>query len=338
MDDINTFDRLSSRLRDKKIVYIATKNADYLRITQEAGILQAASKKSRFILSSHPRYFIRILTVMLRVLLFDFQDTDIVFVSFQAQFILPFLAWKFRGCEIWCDFFISLYDTLVFDRKTIKKDSLTAAIAWRLDKITLNKSQYVICDTKEHGKYFIKEFECKPQSVYTLYLEADKHYYYPQNIKKPMVWEDKFLVFYFGSMLPLQGIDVVLKAAGLLRNEEKLHFIIAGPVKSGLKKAAGDTVTCIDWLPQEELARYIAFCDLCLAGHFNVKIEKADRTIPGKAYIYDAMEKPMILGDSKANREYFPEDEKHIFVSRGDAKALADRIIRQYRKEAYDEV
>ena len=46
-----------------------------------------------------------------------------------------------------------------------------------------------------------------------------------------------------------------------------------------------------DWLPQEKLAEYIDMADLCLAGHFNAAVEKASRTIPGKAYIYQAMGK-----------------------------------------------
>ena len=53
-----------------------------------------------------------------------------------------------------------------------------------------------------------------------------------------------------------------------------------------------------DWLMQEDLASHIAFCDLCIAGHFDARIKKAARTIPGKAYIYRAMNKPMILGDT----------------------------------------
>ena len=67
--------------------------------------------------------------------------------------------------------------------------------------------------------------------------------------------------------------------------------------------------------------------DLCLAGHFNKDIEKAKRTIPGKAYIYEAMNKPMILGDNEATRELYNESMKGIyFVEMGDAEALAERI------------
>ena len=57
------------------------------------------------------------------------------------------------------------------------------------------------------------------------------------------------------------------------------------------------------------------------------RIEKAARTIPGKAYIYRAMNKPMILGDTPANHELFSADQNTIFVPAGDARFLTNAIL-----------
>ena len=70
--------------------------------------------------------------------------------------------------------------------------------------------------------------------------------------------------------------------------------------------------------------------DLCIAGHFNNTIAKASRTIPGKAYIYDATNKPMILGDNPANHEQFNTSSQYIYVPMGDADALADSILKYF--------
>ena len=67
---------------------------------------------------------------------------------------------------------------------------------------------------------------------------------------------------------------------------------------------------------------------MCLAGHFSADIDKAWRTIPGKAYIYEMMGKKMILGDGAANHELFESDEKHSFVERGSSMALANEVRR----------
>ena len=69
------------------------------------------------------------------------------------------------------------------------------------------------------------------------------------------------------------------------------------------------------------------FCVSCLAGHFEPEIDKADRTIPGKAIIYEALGKTMILGDTKANRELFKADDKHIFVPRGNFQRIVEAVI-----------
>ena len=82
-------------------------------------------------------------------------------------------------------------------------------------------------------------------------------------------------------------------------------------------------------MKQTELAEYIAFSDLCLAGHFSSTVNKAKRTIPGKAYIYQAMRKKMILGDSPANRELYEENNKVLFCKMGSSKELKKKILKE---------
>ena len=101
------------------------------------------------------------------------------------------------------------------------------------------------------------------------------------------------MVLYFGSILPLQGVDVVLETIRKLKGRDDIFFDIIGPIPQSLQKPIQSNVRYTDWLSQEELAERIASADLCLAGHFNGSIAKADRTIPGKAYIYEAMKKKM---------------------------------------------
>ena len=55
---------------------------------------------------------------------------------------------------------------------------------------------------------------------------------------------------------------------------------------------------------------------------------KAKRTIPGKAYIYSAMNKPMILGDNEAVRELYSESDEGIyFTEMGNPQKLAELIL-----------
>ena len=323
INNVKKFENKKGELDNKKVLFIATKNSDYLRIVQEINLIRSSTEELDVIVSVHKGYFLRIFDVILKILFLNISKYDLVFVGFQPQFIIPLFYWKLKKVTVWTDFFISLYDTLVFDRKRIKEQSFLARIVKWFDQFTLDKSDLIICDTIAHGNYFCEEFRICPEKVNVLYLEADKNIYYSKNVTKPNEYADKYIVFYFGSILPLQGVEVVLEAAELLQGMDNVHFIVVGPIGNKIECKEMSNITYIQWLPQEDLAQYIAFSDLCLAGHFDKTIAKAKRTIPGKAYIYESMKKRIVLGDTVANHELFVADERHIFVEQGNASALA---------------
>ena len=278
-------------VKDKKVLFITTKNLDYIRNTQEINIIKENSKEYKIIGSKEKSYPKRIVTVYWNILKTSMKNFDLVFIGFAPQLILPIWNFKLKKKKIIIDFFISMYDTLVFDRKKIKENSIFAKILKAIDKKTILLADYIISDTKEHGKYFIEEFGANKNNLNVLYLEADKSIYYEERIEKPNKVKDKFVVLYFGSILPLQGVEIVLGAVDILKKEKDIFFYVIGPIQKKYNKVESDNVKYIDWLSQQELAKYINFSDLCLAGHFNKNINKARRTIPGKAYIYDAMNK-----------------------------------------------
>ena len=125
---------------------------------------------------------------------------------------------------------------------------------------------------------------------------------------------DKFVVFFFGAMNPLQGVEIILESARILEEHENIVFIFVGPYEKignlELYSKLKNVRFAARWLPQTEIADYIAMSDVCLAGHFNAAVEKGARVIPGKAYSYLAMDKPVIFGDNPANRELFYGGEK----------------------------
>lgn len=312
---------------EEKILFITTKNLDYIRNVQEIKLVKRKDPGAVIIGSYHKSYFLRLLKVWIQILFTDLKKFDIVWIGFAPQLVLP-LFWKFRKKKVVIDFFISFYDTLCFDRRLVKAHGFLGKLLFLLDKHTLKVAHKVICDTREHQSYFLDQFQERDKEYITLYLEADSRVFYPRAAEKPGKLAGKYVVLYFGSILPLQGVKVILSAIELLKEEEDLHFIMIGPLEKKYKATApkGANITYISWLSHKELAEYIAMADLCLAGHFQKDIQKACRTIPGKAYIYQAMKKNMILGDNKANREIFAEGEGITFVPMGDAKALAQAI------------
>lgn len=318
-------------LNHKNVLFITTKNLDYIRNTQEITILKESALSYRIIGSYAKNYVLRLLSIYWNLLTIRFSQFDTVMVGFAPQLVLPFWNWKMKKVDVVIDFFISMYDTLCCDRQKFHPKGVAGRILHKIDEYTLEQADFVICDTKAHGRYFCEEFHCSKDKLLTMYLEADTAIFYPREGKRPEYLEGKYVVLYFGSVLPLQGIEVVLKAMSILKGKGNIHFFFIGPIAEkkllDLKPVSAN-ITYIDWLSQDELAQYIAMADLCLAGHFHGSIQKAFRTIPGKAYIYSAMGKKMILGDNPANHEIFEEDERVSFVEMGNEKALANEIIK----------
>lgn len=321
---------LKTLISGKKVLFLATKNCDYIRISQEVELLEKYSSYVEKICFSDKSYGKRLLKVIRQLLFINMRKFDLIYVSFMPQMLVPFFSWKWRGKLLVTDFFISIYDTLVFDRKKIKEQSLIGRLLYWIDRCTISKSDYIVADTKAHGAYFSDEFGCPKENIFVLYLNADRSVYYPRVQKKRVEFGHKFHVLYFGSILPLQGVEYVLQAAKLLKEQTDIQFTVIGPIRNKISKPVLETVRYIEWMNQNELAEEISQSDICLAGHFSADIKKAERTIPGKAYIYEAMKKPMILGDTIANRELFVPDESHSFVKTGDSQALADEINQKY--------
>ena len=109
--------RLRENIKGKRILYLATKNSDYIRVSQEIDMAKELGKSVEVIAFPDKKYLTRILKVYAKLLATDIKQYDVVIVGFMAQMILPVFMWKLRKKVIITDFFISIYDTLVFDRK-----------------------------------------------------------------------------------------------------------------------------------------------------------------------------------------------------------------------------
>ncbi|MEN6439810.1 MAG: glycosyltransferase [Syntrophobacter sp.] len=329
---------LMDLLHDRNVLFITPSDVDYIRNKQEINLLRKASKSLEVIAPRNghavdPTGLKRIMQINLRAILEKTDHFDAVFVGGVPQLIVPFIRFPLRKKTLIVDFFFSLYDTFVEDRQLLsEKNPFSKILKW-LDRYTLTRADYVIADTNEHAKHFREICGGSAEKMGVVHLEADTEIYYPREMERPPELKDKFIVFFFGAMNPLQGVDVILDAAQLIEERRHITFMMIGPREKLNDPDQFSRLTNVKfagrWLPQTEVADYIAMADVCLAGHFNAAVPKAGRVIPGKAYSYLAMDKPTILGDNPANREVFSDGSRNVqFVPMGDPRALADCILR----------
>ena len=343
-----TESRLLNLLKGKNVVYITVKNEDYIRTSQIKWILTENAKKFRIYSSEKGNPLTRAIDIRKKLRSISFEGVDVVIAGFLPQFIWKDLIKHTLGTGIIviAEMFLSLYDTVVLDRRLVWKRGIIAHICKRLDRKVVKEADYIITDTKADADYFANDFGTGKdrEKFETLYLEADLGDYISANSVLNKNEDDvNKTVLYFGTGLPLQGTDYVAKAFNVLAEEYGYNCIYIGGLnnmsrnlkrkllfcKDRAVRCGKGSITYYKWLGQKELYEKIENASVCLAGHFDPDIDKADRTIPGKAMIYEALGKTMILGDTKANKEIFEPDDKHIFVPRGDSKSIVEAVMNE---------
>lgn len=254
------------------------------------------------------------------------KDYDVLLVNgklvFWTAWILKFLHRK----PIVLDVFISDYDTLVKDRKLVKDGSLKAKLLWLNDKYACHVADKVILDTDQHIDYFVKEFRLKKNNFEEVLVGSDDEIFFPK--KKT---ERGFYVTFYGTFIPLQGIEYILRAAKSLE-KEPIKFKIIGKGQTydemmTLKdKLKIKNIEVLDFIPLEVLSKNISEADICLGifGHS----DKATRVIPNKAFDTIAMKKPLITSSTPATRAFFKHKENAYLCKIADHRSLANAILK----------
>lgn len=313
------------KLKNKKILFICGAKGSYIRNKLIYNHL-CKNNEVKKITSELNYYFLRLPILIIRFLFCKKKKFDYIFFGFLAQPLVICLRNATKK-PIISDIFVSIYDTMCFDRKKTNPNTFFGKLFYWMDKKTAKVSKLIITDTKANSKYLQTTFNIDPGKLKVIYLGAEINIFYPQKNTKQQ--DENYTVFYYGSVLPLHGIDIILKSAKLVK-KEKIFFVLIGPIEKKFKKLINQlklkNVKFIPWVNYKILPKYINNASICLGGPFGVT-SKAKRVIAGKTYQFAAMNKPLILGDSDANREIFTHKKNCLLVKMGDEKQLAKAII-----------
>ena len=260
---------------------------------------------------------------------------DLVFVGFYGYLLTLFLS-RLTRKPILFDAFVSNWDTLCFDRQAFKPDSIRGRLARALDRRACLTASHCLLDTHAHKQYFEGAFGIPDGRITTFYLGYDHELFHP----RPLPSENgHFVVFYYGSFLPLHGLDQILAAAKMLQGEQDIEFRLLGEgivyprVRKLVEELGLESVTFGPPVPYARLPDAIAGASLCLGGPFGATA-KAGRVIAGKTFQFMAMARPTIVGDSPANRELFVHGEDVWMCRLADPQALAAAILELKRDAA----
>ena len=255
---------------------------------------------------------------------------DVMIIPWRGILTLP-LAKKIHKKPIIYFPAFSIYDTLVNDRKKIKKDSLRAKFVHFVDKLSCKWSDLIVLESSEEIQYFCKEFGLPKEKFRRCPLAADESIFYPT--KEERKSKDKFLVLFFGSFIPLHGIDTIVKAAIILQNNNNdIVFKICGDgqTKPEITKMINDhkvkNVELLGIVAKDILIENIHLADVCLGIFGNT--EKAKKVLTNKVFQILASKKPLITMESPTTKEYHLQDKKNcILVPPANPEKLAEAII-----------
>ena len=225
--------------------------------------------------------------------------------------------------------YMPIYDTVVNDRKMMKKNSIKAKIIYFVEKMCWRFSDMIIKESYAEIDYFSKQFKVDTKKFRRVLISADESKFDVCEFKEP---QDSFVVLYHGTFIPHHGTDVIIEAAKILADKKDIIFKLCGDggMKTSTEKLSQrydlGNVKFLGWVPFEELLENIMQSDVCL-GIFG-DISKASYGITNKNYQIFCSQKPLITRESPAMKEIEAENGKNcILVSANDPQKLVDAIL-----------
>jgi glycosyltransferase involved in cell wall biosynthesis len=255
---------------------------------------------------------------------------DLVWVPcFRQRDVPAARRWSSRyGVPLLFDPLISSYDKQVDERGKYRPESRRAARILRWETALFQAADLVLADTPEHARYFTEMFGLPAEKVSVVPVGAEESLFFPgETAGRPVSGPQE--VLFFGSFIPLQGPQVIARAARIYRGPPVTwRFIGDGPLVDECRHITNglENVHFEPWVPYTQLGDDIRHADILL-GIFGTT-PKSGRVIPNKVYQALACGKPVITRRSPAYPPGLTErDASGIsWVAPGDPEALGAAV------------
>ena len=251
---------------------------------------------------------------------------DVVLVPYPGHFDMPLLAplARARGLPLVFDAFLSLYDTVVADRGLLDARSAGGRALRAVDALACRAADLVLADTPAHADYLAELSGVPRERFRVLWVGAREEVFRPLAGVEP----DPSLVLFYGTFIPLHGLETIVRAAAALEPDGfRVRIIGRGQESERIDRLAAElgarNLERVPSVPLEALPGEIARAGVCL-GIFGTT-GKADRVLPNKLFECLAVGRPVVTGDTTAVRASFGPGEL-VTVAPGDPVALAAAI------------
>lgn len=336
MKKIYLIGRINGSYRSQNIISILIKNNYSVFFDSGSNYLDGIKRNSIWdkILIKIIREIDALLEVSRKIFMLCFSDIVILLAMNNAKKWELNLA-KFLKKKIITDYYISLYDTQVLDRKNVSLKSLRAKKILKSDRRIVDKANEVIFLNKVEAERYLKliDRDLKDVNYRIIPLCIDKK----DEVKMPFFnkKQDFITICWWGTYIPLHGLEKIIDAMVILKKENiKFKLYLFGNNKcEGEKykniikelKLEEDIVIIDDYtFSNGKLGEFLVNnCDLVL-GNFG-ESEKAKAVLVNKIIDGIAMKAPVLNGESSAPDEFF-DYSNDIWKTNNDPQSIAKKI------------
>lgn len=234
---------------------------------------------------------------------------------------------KYRS-RFYTDYFLSVYDTAVLDRKMHKPRSIMAKLFFGLDRWLIRASNRVLTDTHTNSKRY--------STLFGANLDKFMRYFVGSRLllngvaTNDTATDDQSTVNvgWVGSFIPLHGIGIILQTALQMKDKNvRFHLIGNGQdfetAQEFLRKNKLNKVVLHGKCSYDDSMHILKSCTVCL-GIFGGS-EKSKSVIPFKVFDYLYLGKSIITQASPAFEEM--NNNPQIQLTSAEPADIADAIL-----------
>lgn len=227
-----------------------------------------------------------------------------------------------------------IFDDLVnpveylYEHKRMTPGSAKDKIFRPLYSWMLRRCRIILADTESHIQYASEVCKVDASRYRLIPISTDESVFYPR--KKKVADPKTFNVFFYGSYLPLHGVNHILEAAVMLADNPRITFSLGGCKGKGYEAyeaaiAKGARITYKGWFALDEIATDASNAGLTLAGPFGDTLQ-GQMVFTTKTFQFLACGAPIVLGKTKISGD-FKDKENCLLVPQGSSRAIADAIL-----------
>lgn len=262
-------------------------------------------------------------------------EYDVMLIGYPGHFDAVFgrILTKLSRKPMALDILMSLH-LIAEERGLTGKSPLTGKLIFYLEKFGLHMPDLLIADTPEYRTYYTEKYRLQSKQFALVPMGIEEKFFFPlPEINPPD--DGQLHLIYYGTFIPLHGVETMLKAVALLEAEPPLgfqnvvfHLYGEGQEKEKMMRLSArlgiQQAVFHGWVDKAQLPTMISQAHICF-GVFGIT-KQSLCTIQNKIWECMAMKRPIISGDAVTIREELTHEQHLMLVERANPDALADTV------------